>query len=658
MINIRKKLNFLIYCNAHYFSTFDKIITLMSNSSSVSMEEYDSELSKLLVPIIDFDDKLKTNKSNSIESDKKTDVEIPDDNESNIQETKKTTTFSISTLNVFLLAHNLITDKRLFYSCLILTEMVAMLSTYGLATKNRYLVIIAPLISSILWIFNERYHISLRFSVHEYWKKISYEHFENVETIKKETTVMDTFGDNVQESAHALCSLISWGIPTCFSTIRSVLSILIVLCVSGYWYLIIVSAIIYYIYFNYIVVSLQKTITESRELMQKEKSKVFDKHSWIAELVKYGKKKTNDLMKVKEHYSELDQTFLQTWILVANGMNIISCLMTLVSLFNIEDWTTFLLIKIVFDDLRHTIDTLSHFTNNLACKMKGMEGFVSACLDLGKIVPKEIQHKINKNLIFNSVNISVGSFKLTHDELSIPLNNNVTLIMGPFGSGKTTLINALKGSIPGAVLTNEFLSAKNFFDCWDYMSQHLRSKLTTLRFSVRGLLDNEKNNSLIMKLVEVLDLNFRIKTESDIDVELEGLSGGQQMLFALLYVIYQFIKTQKQILVLDEPEQGFDSNSRKEIMEKLFRFLKNEVKQYNGGVDIHVIVIIHSYKTDVIHFALNNVIDRVLHLTPINGITNITEYTNEDGSLINYCKILHAEESKLLKELGEKLNSQ
>lgn len=530
-----------------------------------------------------------------------------------------------------------------------MSELVSILIPYGLATKNHNLIRLIPLVLIIINTVNKRVHVSLKYSVENKWKNICYKYFEEVDQNKKENTSVSSFKESMNGSAHAISSLMSWGIPTCFNTIGSFLSVLITLCVTGNWHLILIFSLVYYVFFKYGVKSLQEKIATYRKQLQEERRTMYSIEAWVIELLKYGKKDTTDVLEVSKEYYRLDEIFMQSWILVADSMSGTACILTFIGLYPIDDWETFLMLKVIFDDLKNTIESFSHFTNNLACKLKELESFVSLYSELGKRVKKESQLKINKSLHFSEVDISIGKFKLKHNNLSIKLDNNVTIVKGGFGTGKTTLIKALQGVIPGATLIisgkelsnlvdGKQPSLKNYTDALDYMSQHLRTKLTTLEISVRNLLDNEQDNALIMELVKVVGLDFRIKNENDIDIKLKGLSGGQQMLLALLYVVHQFIISRKQILVLDEPDQGLDPDSRLKIMSRLFKFLKSDIKKYNGNTNIHVFVILHGNQTDIIEFSLEKTISKVLELTTDGSCTSVVEYSNDMKNLKTYCK--------------------
>jgi ABC-type transport system involved in cytochrome bd biosynthesis fused ATPase/permease subunit len=177
-------------------------------------------------------------------------------------------------------------------------------------------------------------------------------------------------------------------------------------------------------------------------------------------------------------------------------------------------------------------------------------------------------------------------------KLTINIGDKI-LIKGRSGHGKSTFINALMGKIDGLILDKH--QPENYYHVFVEFYQNIREKLPTSAISIRELFDNEPNNSLIMKClitcfpnddIEKI-LNTKSKMDNYISINIsidpldininERLSGGEKARLALATRIYQMLtKPNKSILILDEPEQGSDTEVAIQIINNIFELFKDK----------------------------------------------------------------------------------
>ena len=156
-------------------------------------------------------------------------------------------------------------------------------------------------------------------------------------------------------------------------------------------------------------------------------------------------------------------------------------------------------------------------------------------------------------------------------------NNGITILYGPNGSGKTTIISALGGFINN-LETRIFFNGNALHDIDKYppnkspfgimfqnpiLFEHL-SVEENLDFVVKRNQFKTQNKSLISKeyLINQLELNSLLHRSP------ENLSGGEK----LRVVLARTILKQPKYLLLDEPMSDLD------IKYKLKRFHKLEIK--------------------------------------------------------------------------------
>ncbi len=171
------------------------------------------------------------------------------------------------------------------------------------------------------------------------------------------------------------------------------------------------------------------------------------------------------------------------------------------------------------------------------------------------------------------------------------------LIQGPTGGGKTTLVDGIIGKLEGV----EFNEGQpgNYYHTVADMFQNIR-EMISVDISIRDYFKEEPNDDLIM---ECLELTFDLSEIQNIinslsnklndpttkwlydfyaeqaptrritalDVRLDDiLSGGQKSRLCLASRCYELIRFNKQMLVMDEPEQGSDSETAIRVLNRIF----------------------------------------------------------------------------------------
>jgi len=122
------------------------------------------------------------------------------------------------------------------------------------------------------------------------------------------------------------------------------------------------------------------------------------------------------------------------------------------------------------------------------------------------------------------------------------------------------------------------------------MYQNIREKMPSSQITVRNWFKDEPNDS---KIKESLELCFREnelknlyaalcgngikKTLNPFDSNIkEILSGGQKSRLCLTTRLYEIISSNKEFLILDEPEQGSDAKMIEWVLNNIFYRFKNK----------------------------------------------------------------------------------
>jgi ATP-binding cassette subfamily C (CFTR/MRP) protein 1 len=149
--------------------------------------------------------------------------------------------------------------------------------------------------------------------------------------------------------------------------------------------------------------------------------------------------------------------------------------------------------------------------------------------------------------------------------LSIPLSKS-TLVVGPVGSGKSTLCKALLGEISSANGTVRF---PQIMQTIAFCDQAAWLPNGTIRACILGASDaDEEWYSIVLKATELRhDLEQLVDGDST-SIGSSGivLSGGQKLRLALARALYARAKT----IILDDVFSGLDNTTETKICENLF----------------------------------------------------------------------------------------
>lgn len=167
-----------------------------------------------------------------------------------------------------------------------------------------------------------------------------------------------------------------------------------------------------------------------------------------------------------------------------------------------------------------------------------------------------------------------GGFKLGPLDLKIS-DNEILVIVGPTGSGKTTILNLIAGFVKpdqgsiiadGLDMTNVPVESRRI----GYTFQHpsLFPHLTVYDNVVYGLhKKGKKERKLqILKLMDDLSITHLI------DRHIQGLSGGEMQKVALA----RMLATRPKIMLMDEPLAQLDNPSKMKLRLELRKVLKNQ----------------------------------------------------------------------------------
>ena len=189
-----------------------------------------------------------------------------------------------------------------------------------------------------------------------------------------------------------------------------------------------------------------------------------------------------------------------------------------------------------------------------------------------------------------------GAKKISINNISLKILRGETIgIIGPTGSGKTTLVDILLGLLKpstGSLIYNN-KNFEEYIDSWQsqiaYLPQEIFIIDNTLRQNItlnEKMNDDESNlfDDVIKKAnIDRMIENLNLGTETVIGENGIRLSGGQRQRIALARAMYH----ERDILIFDEATSALDNSIEEKIM--------NEIKSFKGEKTI--IIIAHRLST-------------------------------------------------------------
>jgi ABC-type transport system involved in cytochrome bd biosynthesis fused ATPase/permease subunit len=402
---------------------------------------------------------------------------------------------------------------------------------------------------------------------------------------KNKLTVVK-FDTNLQKANNSVTTVIDWGLSTTCHLIGTFISCIWTFIRTGFYVeLFAITGIISIAYFL-IIRNKQKEFSTLRHTRNEENRNIRSKMALLLPSFQYKERTPEDMnsmfMKIQENNTNVNKL----WRTIMLNMGLISEISTIIVIF-CSSVAEFMLILHTLSSLNSAVRELTYFLN----QFNGMISDYDLYMDLWKgLEYKPEPHKmlIPNKLDITNVAVKKGDFVVTLNSNDIPLSFNLgtkMLIKGATGGGKTTFLDGLTGKLDGVTLS--YGNPENYYHVTADMYQDIRENIPSAGVSIRDWFKEETNNEFINDCLslcfEKSELDRLIsaleKSKSDeipqkhaFDIDLQKiLSGGQKSRMCLATRVYEMKKYNKQMLILDEPEQGSDPEMAVKVLQNIFQ---------------------------------------------------------------------------------------
>jgi ABC-type transport system involved in cytochrome bd biosynthesis fused ATPase/permease subunit len=435
------------------------------------------------------------------------------------------------------------------------------------------LLIILPIIDSITFQLVETIEIKMNKNTKQVFMKAHYTKYKQLSFLDKNQTTPDHVFKIALDAMTSLHMMLSWGFSTCFELINTFISVIMIICINKLYMIGLMLFIINTAFYMFVLGQRHINFSNKRKERRKALLKLSNRRNINSALFEAGQRSVQEMCNIENDIFNHDEITDIAWTRLCfwNKLPVNICYIFMVYTLwtNSYENTVFLVCLNMFTKFSSAITRFFMFGNNYN-RFKGMWETYTQFWEDKTFVSDPIQLDINYPLVITNVYINYGTFNVKfHDsikEFKINCNEQI-LIRGPSGHGKSTFVNALLGKISGITLTVN--KPENYKHNFVEFFQNIKEKMKTSTSTVRELFHDENDDSLIHRTCTICcidDWLDGIGLDEDIQ---EKISGGQKSRLCLAIQIALLIKQNRQIILLDEPEQGSDPHISYQIVENI-----------------------------------------------------------------------------------------
>ena len=405
--------------------------------------------------------------------------------------------------------------------------------------------------------------------------------YDNLDWQSKHKNTTTLFKIYVDTSSSAIHTIISWGFQCIINVITDTMACIWVFYKKNFISQFCIIVFIYYLFYIVIIKKRYTALKTVRTENMKKTTCMDDTVIWLLFRLQHNE---CDAKSIYDIICNIEDDYYVISILFVNIMWLISVPQYIayfaLMIFNPSS-TTFIVMCYVIKQFNSSVGRIISFQNQYHKIATDYGLFYDFWKDL-KVAPPPDPWSLPEIWTIKIGTVISDGFILRIDTSLIYKHNTKVLITGPSGGGKSTFLNAVLGYIPGLEL--EFGNPLNFTHCISYCCQSLKERVPTTNTTLQQLF-SECSREQMNTYLEACCLN---KTNHDgkllsfvdkfdgIDKPInDKLSGGEKQRLAIAICLHNV--RNRQILILDEPEQGLDAATTVQMIVNIIELLKNKI---------------------------------------------------------------------------------
>jgi len=390
----------------------------------------------------------------------------------------------------------------------------------------------------------------------------------------------------LQDAAHSISAIIDWGIPEIFNMIGTVISCCIIIMLKGtpkatICMLAIIAAV--WVFLIPIRKRLAKLIEEHQEMKLAADNKLdfvlrkfMTKDCTAQKVFDIMEKPLLFDLQINNYYRYAGYSIEFAIIAI---MWVFYCFSN-----NVNEFLVYLLL---INEISNVFHSVSWFFNQFTTFKSEYQQFLPIYKE------HEIAHEVqqldipNEGFTIEELSIFRGKYNIrSSSSIAVEMGKQY-LIRGPSGSGKSTLTDAFQGFIKGIKLASG-VPIGAYKDKIVVQIQSVQS-IPLLNVSIQDVFDSNDcelirkcllkffDEEKMTQILRNLQEEGKYDPEKDFTTHIKDkLSGGEKTRFFQALTVFDVIRRNAQIMVLDEPEQGLDPECQIEVFKKIYEFAQEK----------------------------------------------------------------------------------
>ena len=404
------------------------------------------------------------------------------------------------------------------------------------------------------------------------WALCKYNEFS---FLTKNKNTFTSYNSKFDSACLSINMVIDWGIPSIINSFTMILSLIFITISYGMTTFVFIFITFDICFYTYIIRGFFKKFVQEKKQYKKTKQSIVEKRTLMYPLFQTRDITINQMTDSSNKENDIN-------IIIENGWTTINQRVCIAQILNLVFVLLFLhytvspnkmMILSLFNKMESSLVQLMHFMNQFERFDSNYDMFHKV-LEEAEYDEFPPQHNMPKNMIINKVDVNLGNYSLISllSEKLIINQGEKILLKGKSGSGKTTFINALVGLINGIELDGHS-QPHNLYSNYVLMYQGIRSATPTSQVSILDLFTGgdcvKFNKEAYQKACEICCIWDWVSSRELEAAVNEEISGGQKSRLILAIKIYILIRDDKNVLVLDEPEQGSDPEIAYELLNNI-----------------------------------------------------------------------------------------
>jgi len=452
--------------------------------------------------------------------------------------------------------------------------------------------------SHLLGLVLTRLTNNISFNIELKFREDGYHKYDKLSHTSKNNATSTMFLEKLNKATYPMSNIINWGLPMSCGLFGTFVSCIWTFFRMGLFLELIMIAFVSIIIYYFVIRSEQNIYTKLHKKLRDISDEFREKRTLALPGFQYNERTPKEMIEIDRVINDNDFKIQSQWTKImtySTLMNEIS--VVIISFITMTDYKRFMLVVLTLGSLSSAIRNLNQFVNQYNRLTNDYDSYATFWKGL-EFINKPEQFPLPKTLEVTNVCVNKGDFRVTFDHSLHTLSfgkGTKTLIKGPTGHGKSTFIDGLTGKIPGVALN--YLKPENYYSSMAEMYQRIRELTPSMNITLRDLFHGDRDDNLIMhclalcfeedelpkllKALEDKDKDTNPSKEFDIEAQTiskkhaldcklkEILSGGQKSRLCLATRVYDMKKNKKDMLILDEPEQGSDPKTAVKVLNRI-----------------------------------------------------------------------------------------